>query len=117
MNEKKTILFIKENYTKYKASFIAQKLGITTDDVYKIVRQQGLKKHKKDTAPRKPKQDIQVNPTQEIPAPPAHDGELIPLRIDARTIILIPPDVDPEKRRAEFLRKINGRKTHDINTL
>jgi hypothetical protein len=106
MKEKNKILFIKENYQKHNASSIAKKLDITTYDVYKIVRQQGLKKYKKDTAPRKLKPDIQVNPTQEIHAPRNHDGELIPLRIDQRTVILIPASTNPNERKKKYLENI-----------
>jgi hypothetical protein len=42
-------------------------------------------------------------------------SDRVPLRIDARTIILIPPGVDPEKRKAKFIRKINSSKSNDIN--
>jgi hypothetical protein len=54
---------------------------------------------------RKPKPDTRMNP---LIVSPGTCGDRIPVRIDTRTIILIPPGVDPEKRKAEFLKKMNS---------
>ena len=55
------------------------------------------------------------NPTPIVPN--GNDEGKIPLRIDCRTVILVPYTADPEKYRKDFLQKINRKHSSQIDSL
>jgi hypothetical protein len=114
MKKKEIYLFVEQNYRNLSAPFIAERLGITTTEVYRIAHKRGLTKYKpathrlpKPAARRLHKPDTRTNHSDEVPPPPQNENT-IPLRIDHATIIFIPPDADPEERRKKFIEKLKS---------
>ena len=101
--------YIRTNYKKLTGQFMAKMLGIRPEKVYALV--------KKQLPPPviKPKADMGKNPTSIVPN--GNDEGKIPLRIDCRTVILIPYTADPEKCRKDFLQKINRKHSSQIDSL
>lgn len=93
---------------------MAKMLGIRPEKVYALVKELGLKKQLPPPV-IKPKADMGKNPTPIIPN--GNDEGKIPLRIDCRTVILIPYTADPEKCRKDFLQKINRKHSSQIDSL
>ena len=89
-------------------------LGIRPEKVYALVKELGLKKQLPPPV-IKPKADMGKNPTSIVPN--GNDEGKIPLRIDCRTVILIPYTADPEKCRKDFLQKINRKHSSQIDSL
>lgn len=79
-----------------------------------LVKELGLKKQLPPPV-IKPKADMGKNPTSIVPN--GNDEGKIPLRIDCRTVILIPYTADPEKCRKDFLQKINRKHSSQIDSL
>lgn len=100
--------YIRINYKKLTGKFMAKMLGITPEKVYAIVNELGLKKQKSPISTSRPKDDMGQNPSDFIPEEISRD--LVPLRIDHRTTILIPRGVDPIQRKKEFMRKARLKK-------
>lgn len=96
--------YIRSNYKRLTGQFMAKILGIRPERVYSIVKELGLKKQMPPII-TKPKADMCQNPTEEIPRDSDHGK--IPLRIDHRTIVLIPCDANPETYKKKYLQKIN----------
>ncbi|MDR1981354.1 MAG: hypothetical protein LBQ39_07035 [Tannerellaceae bacterium] len=118
---------IVKHYERLSTKYIAKRLGMRVMDVYCAARKLGLRKCR-----QKPKADIikrpkaltskpavckrpvvpvvyedpRVNPTG-IPHV-SSDEALVPLRIDSRTVIMIPAGADPNERRMRFLKKLNA---------
>ena len=93
---------------------MAKMLGIRPEKVYALVKELGLKKQLPPPV-IKPKADMGKNPTSIVPN--GNDEGKIPLRIDCRTVILIPYTADPEKCRKYFLQKINRKHSSQIDSL
>lgn len=93
---------------------MAKMLGIRPEKVYALVKELGLKKQLPPPV-IKPKADMGKNPTSIVPN--GNDEGKIPLRIDCRTVILIPYTADPEKCRKDFLQKINRKHSSQIDSL
>ena len=87
--------YIRTNYKKLTGQFMAKMLGIPP-----MIKQ---------------KADMGKNPTPIVPN--GNDEGKIPLRIDCRTVILIPYTADPEKYRKDFLQKINRKHSSQIDSL
>lgn len=96
--------YIRNNYKKFTGQFMAKMLGIRPERVYSIVKELGLKKQQPPPSP-KPKADMCKNPTADIPGD--NDQGKVPLRIDCRTVVLIPRGVNPETYKKKYLHKIN----------
>lgn len=96
--------YIRNNYKKFTGQFMAKMLGIRPEKVYSIVKKLGLKKQQPPSSP-KPKADMCKNPTADIPRD--NDQGKIPLRIDCRTIILIPRGVSSEIYKKKYLREMD----------
>lgn len=96
--------YIRDNYKKFTGQFMAKMLGIRPERVYSIVKELGLKKQQPPPSP-KPKADMRKNPTADIPGD--NDQGKVPLRIDCRTIVLIPRGVNPETYKKKYLRKMD----------
>ena len=103
--------YIRTNYKKLTGKFMAKMLGIRPEKVYALVKELGLKKQI-PPATIKPKADMCKNPTLKVPL--GNDEGKVPLRIDCRTIILIPSTANPEECRKSFLRKINSKHSNHI---
>ena len=93
---------------------MAKRLGIRPEKVYALVKELGLKKQLPPPV-IKPKADMGKNPTPIVPN--GNDEGKIPLRIDCRTVILVPYTADPEKCRKDFLQKINRKHSSQIDSL
>lgn len=93
---------------------MAKMLGIRPEKVYALVKELGLKKQLPPPM-IKQKADMGKNPTPIVPN--GNDEGKIPLRIDCRTVILIPYTADPEKYRKDFLQKINRKHSSQIDSL
>ena len=93
---------------------MAKMLGIRPEKVYALVKELGLKKQLPPPV-IKPKADMGKNPTPIVPN--GNDEGKIPLRIDCRTVILVPYTADPEKCRKDFLQKINRKHSSQIDSL
>ena len=106
--------YIRTNYKKQTGQFMAKMLGIRPEKVYALVKELGLKKQLPPPM-IKQKADMGKNPTPIVPN--GNDEGKIPLRIDCRTVILIPYTADPEKYRKDFLQKINRKHSSQIDSL
>ena len=106
--------YIRTNYKKLTGQFMAKMLGIRPEKAYALVKELGLKKQLPPPV-IKPKADMGKNPTSIVPN--GNDEGKIPLRIDCRTVILIPYTADPEKCRKDFLQKINRKHSSQIDSL
>lgn len=106
--------YIRTNYKKLTGQFMAKMLGIRPEKVYALVKELGLKKQLPPPM-IKQKADMGKNPTSIVPN--GNDEGKIPLRIDCRTVILIPYTADPEKYRKDFLQKINRKHSSQIDSL
>lgn len=104
--------YIRTNYKKLTGQFMAKMLGIRPEKVYALVKELGLKKQIPPPT-IKPKADMCKNPTPKVPND--NDEGKVPLRIDCRTVILIPSSANPEEYRKAFLRKINNRRFKHID--
>lgn len=98
--------YIRANYKKLTGQFMAKMLGLDPNVVYSMIHSMGLKKQVPAKITSKPKLDAWQNGIGEIPE---DTKGKIPLRINSRTIILIPEGVDPVKRMKEFLEKTNSK--------
>ena len=106
--------YIRTNYKKQTGQFMAKMLGIRPEKVNALVKELGLKKQLPPPV-IKQKADMGKNPTPIVPN--GNDEGKIPLRIDCRTVILIPYTADPEKYRKDFLQKINRKHSSQIDSL
>ena len=106
--------YIRTNYKKLTGQFMAKMLGVRPEKVDALVKELGLKKQLPPPV-IKPKADMGKNPTSIVPN--GNDEGKIPLRIDCRTVILIPYTADPEKCRKDFLQKINRKHSSQIDSL
>ena len=106
--------YIRTNYKKLTGQFMDKMIGIGPEKVYAVVKELGLKKQLPPPV-IKPKADMGKNPTPIVPN--GNDEGKIPLRIDCRTVILIPYTADPEKCRKDFLQKINRKHSSQIDSL
>ena len=106
--------YIRTNYKKLTGQFMAKMFGILPEKLYALVKELGLKKQLPPPV-IKPKADMGKNPTPIVPN--GNDEGKIPLRIDCRTVILIPSTADPEEYRKSFLRKTNSKHSSLINSL
>lgn len=98
--------YIQTNYKKLTGQFMAKMLGVDPKVVYSMIHAMGLKKQVPAKQTSKPKVDVWQNSSDEIP------GDIkgkVPLRINSRTVILIPEGVDPVKRKKEFLERTNSK--------
>ena len=106
--------YIRTTYNNLTGQFMAKMLGIRPEKVYALVKELGLKKQLPPPM-IKQKADMGKNPTPIVPN--GNDEGKIPLRIDCRTVILIPYTADPEKYRKDFLQKINRKHSSQIDSL
>ena len=100
---KKDRLFLKENYGRLSNKYIAKRLGLSPAELQHEAFLYGLP-DKANLPRRKPPPEAKAPvPLSGRKAEKSPNPDMRPLRIDARTIILIPPDADPEERRRRFL--------------
>lgn len=106
MTQQEQMDYIRQHYKKLTGKFMAKMLGLDPNEVYSMIHSMGLKKQEPAKITSKPKPDVWQNSSDKI----QEDVKgKIPLRINARTIILIPEGADPIKRMKEFLEKTNGK--------
>lgn len=98
--------YIRANYKKLTGQFMAKMLGVDPKVVYSMIHAMNLKKQVPAKVTSKPKPNAWQNGSGEIPED--IKGK-IPLRINSRTIIMVPEGVDPVKRKQEFLEKTNSK--------
>lgn len=106
MTQQEQMDYIRQHYKKLTGQFMAKMLGVDPKVVYSMIQAMGLKKQEPVKLTSKPKVDVWQNSSDEIPEDVK--GK-VPLRINSRTIILIPEGADPIKRKKEFLEKTNSK--------
>lgn len=98
--------YIIDNFEKGSIDFIAKHIGVNNKKVYDIARRAGLRRNRPENRTKVYKTDVSINPDNlEIPRVPEN---LIPYRVDKRTIILIPAGEDPTKRIKRFLQRLQA---------
>ena len=100
---KKDRLFLKENYGRFSEKYLTGRLGVSLGELRCEAFLLGLSV--KASSPRKKTPKPDTRRRSAVAPSPAPTVDLIPVRIDARTVILIPPDADPEERRRRFFNR------------
>lgn len=97
--------YILDNFERCSVEFIAKQIDVKPKKVYDVARRAGLKRNRPENKAKIYKVDATVNPDT---IQPAVSQDMIPYRVDKKTVILIPAGEDPRKRIKRFLDRLQS---------